>query len=84
MIMDKVITISSSGIKKAIDDLLDENEQLKIELQKKENILKDLEQYVKKRIEELKEEEQTLDIKLTSELNELYTFYGLLLKLKGD
>lgn len=61
----------------AIELLEKENERLN-------NIINKLEKYANRRIDELKEQENKLNIKLTSELNELYTFLGMIIGLKGD
>lgn len=45
-------------------------------------VIDELEKYVKGRIDELKKQEKELNIKLTSELNEVYTFYGKIIELK--
>ena len=60
-----------------IFELKEENERLN-------NIINELEKYANRRIDELKEQENKLNIKLTSELNELYTFLGMIIGLKGD
>lgn len=51
--MKKVINISSNGIKQAIDDLVNENEilqdkvyKLEEQLQQKENIIKEVREYI--------------------------------------
>ena len=53
--MKKVINISSNGIKQAIDDLVNENEilqdkvyKLEEQLQQKENIIKEVREYINK------------------------------------
>lgn len=46
--MNKVINISSNGIKQAIDDLVNENEMLQDKVYKLENIIKEVREYIEK------------------------------------
>ena len=48
--MNKVINISSNGIKQAIDDLVNENEMLQDKVYKLENIIKEAREYIKEHI----------------------------------
>lgn len=44
--MNKVINISSNGIKQAIDDLINENEMLQDKVYKLEDIIKEVREYI--------------------------------------
>ena len=46
--MNKVINITSSGIKQAIDDLVNENEMLQDKIYKLESIIKEVREYINK------------------------------------
>lgn len=46
--MNKVINISSNGIKQAIDDLVNENEMLQDKVYKLENIIKEVREQINK------------------------------------
>ena len=56
--MNKVINITSNGIKQAIDDLVNENEMLQDKVYKLENILNELEKYLNKVIQTSTEQEK--------------------------
>ena len=46
--MNKVINITSNGIKQAIDDLVNENEMLQDKIYKLESIIKEVREYINK------------------------------------
>ena len=46
--MNKIINISSNGIKQAIDDLVNENEMLQDKIYKLEDIIKEVREYIEK------------------------------------
>ncbi len=72
--MNKVINISSNGIKQAIDDLVNENEMLQDKVYKLENIINELEKII---INEEKEYGKIVYISSQTLLNKIK-------ELKGD
>lgn len=82
--LDNEYGVSYTSLEEIHDWLVDENMKKDKEIERLNIIINKLEKYANRRIDELKEQENKLNIKLTSELNELYTFLGMIIGLKGD
>lgn len=60
--MNKVINITSNGIKQAIDDLVNENELLQDKVYKLESIIKEVREYLNNHIEQWNNVEEFINV----------------------